>query len=291
MIQRKPMLYDSAYHWFQRVIRTVCIWSYHSGFLPSISLAGVLCGLMWILHGRFDFESVLAYCLLMVAMNLADRLANNPEDHGDEDTTPAVLVNRHRRLFIGVQVVSIFGLLALIFHWPWLGVSTVVSAALCTCYFVRIPVIGLRIKQLTLAKPLVVPLLMLAMQLMFSGAWPPLSEQTVIICLVLLILFHVGLVLYDLKDLDQDSKAGIRTMASRMSLVSFLRLEGVLLMFGILLSILLPQPMALAFTATFIMALGAVLVLRHRPFGLGMCVFIDGVIGFFPWIGVAVLSL
>jgi len=265
------------------------IWVWHCGLLGSASLAGTLCATSWLLHGRLDAVAVLAYGSLMWLMNLGDRLVRHPEDAGDGGTTPALLVLRHRRLFGGVCGLLAALLFALVLARPWLLASIVFSGTLCTFYFVRLPGLGRRIKELSLAKPLVVPLLMLCMQLAFCGGLPPPTPRTGAVCLVLLLQFHAGLVLYDLKDLEQDVAAGIRSLASRLTRAAFLRLEAAVLGLAVLLAAPLPPPMGPGLAGGCALALAGVPRLRRAAFGPGACIYFDGVFGLAPWLGLCVL--
>lgn len=264
-------------------------WGYHSGFISALSLTGTLCALMWLLGGRIDSSAATAYGALIWLLTVGDRLAENPEDRGSDATTPATLVRRHRRLFTALQVALTCLLVVLFAIQPRIGAAIAFTGFLCAFYFVRIPGLGLRIKQLPHAKPLIVPVVMLATQLAFCGFAVPWTVQGASCCALLLLQYHAGLVLYDLKDLAADRSAGIRTLASRMTRARFLGMEAAILAGCAALALTLPWPIGPALACGFAGAIGGVVVLHHRTFGIRMCAYLDGVLGLGPWLGVAVV--
>jgi 4-hydroxybenzoate polyprenyltransferase len=251
---------------------------YHSGLLSATALAGFFVQTSAALQGRFDPVPAIAFGLHIWVLYLVDRLVDAPEDAVARDTNCSAFVRQRRRLFLAMAVVACAALAALFALRPVLLIAFAAGTALCLGHFLRLPGLGKRIKDLPFAKAFHMPVASTAMILLYLGDGPGWSFHELGYLWVQFTTFHVGVAVYDLKDLTDDARAGIRTLPLALGVKRFVWLElAALAVAAAVCCGLVGEPRIAAAASVAAQIAGCVLLLR-RPFGPGFCAYFDGVL-------------
>ena len=247
---------------------------YYLGLFPALAFGGLTGHIARLAgHPRPWLPMAALACLAWLSY-LLDRLFAGPEDAGEAGHNAAAFARRHRRMMVGLVGVAAGGLLILSALDIRVLVVSVAGLPLAGAYFLRLPGLGRRIKDVPYAKGVYGALLVLALAHAYvgcgltaaGGAWELLAW----------LLLYSGYVIYDLKDAEADRETGVRTLATRLDRAPFLLVVGG----GTLACVLACQLLgiaALGLAMCFAVQSFAAVYLARAPFDARTCGAIDGV--------------
>jgi 4-hydroxybenzoate polyprenyltransferase len=223
---------------------------FRSGLVSALFVCGFQPVLALLLTRQVDWWASLAMLTLVWQSYLLDRLRQNPEDALD-DSHPAAFSQRFR-----VPLLGLVGLLAaltllLVVQAPRLARPVALSLLISAFYLVPLPILGRRAKEVPYFKCFYLSLVCLASTLAFSAGWSHAAPKLLAPALGLTFaLYFLNFSLYDVKDVEQDRRARIKTLAGALPLPLFLRLHIALSIAVALLALAsLPLPPALVLAA------------------------------------------
>jgi hypothetical protein len=204
------------------------VWSisFHIGLASALFVVGFQPFLALQLTGQEDALYTASMLLLVWKLYLVDRAIEHPEDSHEHEGNAAAFVRRYR--------VGCFGLLAglavaqagLIMRQPRLLWSIAASVLVSLCYFTKLPVLGKRAKEIPYFKCFYLAGSALALVAFFTpGIWrlPSLTGGAALA--LSFVLYFLNFSLYDIKDLEADARANIRTLAATLPLGRFLSVQ------------------------------------------------------------------
>lgn len=249
--------------------------AFQSGLASALFVCGFQPLLALLLTGRVDAIASAAMLVLVWQLYLLDRLRENPEDALDE-LHPASFTRTFR-----APLLASFAALALLEAWlvwlsPGIARSILISLVLSMFYLVRLPPLGKRVKEVPYLKCFYLALVSLGMVTAFSAGWSEAEPALIVKALgVSFLLYFLNFSLYDAKDIDNDRRASLKTLAGAVPLPLFLRLHCAGALSAALLALLLPITYAavLAAVASFHGVMSAWLM--RRPFSPALCGWID----------------
>ena len=239
-----------------------------TGFQPYASLA---------LTGQIDPVASSSMLLFVWKMYLLDRLKTNPEDDHDGAGNAAAFARRHR-----AGCWTLFAVLALAQAWlvvrqPWLARSIALSLAVSVLYLVRLPLLKRRVKEIPYLKCFYLSAVALVIVAWFTpGLGAAAPGRVVAVAAICFLLYFLNFSLYDVKDLEGDARANLRTLAGAVPLPIFLRahllLSSIVLVLGFLL---LGGRFGLVVAAVCLFHAAASRWLERHPFDASVCGAID----------------
>jgi 4-hydroxybenzoate polyprenyltransferase len=277
-----------------RALSTATRVGFHSGAASALFVTAFQPFLSLIVTGEVRPRATASMFLFVWSMYLADRLKTNPEDELDGDGNAAAFARRHPRfmrlLFVGLLV----GQLAFVVTDPGLLVPLALGTLVSLLYLVRLPLIGRRLKEVSYLKCFYLASAALVLVALFTpGLMAVTTPRTVGLLGACFFLYFLNFSLYDIKDVEADRRANIKTLAGAIPATAFLRAQmaASLLTFAVVLWLLPPRSgLVLAGVCLFHAGVSAWLA-RHRFDGV-MCGIVDGGYGAIVTLGtLALLAL
>jgi 4-hydroxybenzoate polyprenyltransferase len=214
-----------------------------------------------------------------------------PEDANVHDGNAAAFLRRFR-----APSWALFGLLAVAQLWlvllePKLLLSILLSVAVSVFYFFKVPLLGKRAKEIPYFKCFYLSGCALVVVGAFTpGMWGALKPPGLSALVLSFSLFFLNFSLYDIKDIDGDARANIKTFAAALSPRSFLGLHvSVALALGGLSLVVLPGGAGRVLAAVFAFHALMSRWLRHHHFSAALCGAIDGGYGLILGVGTLLL--
>jgi len=210
-------------------------------------------------------QGSLLWSVLVWSVYLADRMSGGPEDRG-----LARWPVRHPVL-AKMLLCSLVGVIAgLVAAQPELLPATLGLGLLGCGYFLRVPLLGRRFKDIPGTKSLFLALNLCAGTVLLGGA--PIGAGVASLGLIL----HANTTVYDLRDRERDAQAGVKTLAVLLPLRTLLASQGALVVAGMLLGLLHGGAFAAAGLGVGLAHLAAMAWLWSRPFTPALSVGLDG---------------
>jgi 4-hydroxybenzoate polyprenyltransferase len=267
---------------------------FHTGLCSTLFVCGFQPFLARLLLGEVPALFSLGMLLFVWTMYLVDRMGDHPEDrehaeHGGGASAAFVGQNRAacRLLLLGLCATQ----LALIWLEPRLLRSIVVSLAFSIFYMIKLPFLGKRAKELPFFKCFYLAACSLLITAAFTPGLVSLPLARVAAPLgVAYALYFLNYSLYDVKDVEGDTRARIRTFAAAMPLRVFLH-GHVGLALGALVVALVTLPLVAGgvFASVCLFHAAASLWLKRHELGGVTCAVIDS--GYGALLGLGALLL
>lgn len=267
---------------------------FHTGLCSTLFVCGFQPFLARLLGGQARPRFSLAMLLFVWMMYLVDRMGDHPEDrehaeHGGGASAAFVTQNRVacRLLLLALCVAQ----LALIWKEPQLLKSIALSLGFSIFYMVKLPLLGKRVKQLPFVKCFYLAACSLVITASFTPGLASLPLTRLAAPLgVAYVLYFLNYSLYDVKDVEGDTRANIRTFAAAMPLAVFLHGHVALALSTLLVALFtLPHTAAAVFSSVCLFHAGASLWLRRRALGGVTCAVIDSGYGLLMGLGTLLL--
>lgn len=164
--------------------------------------------------------------LLVWKLYLVDRTVEHPEDEDPDESNAAGFVRRFRGQCLLLLALLAAAQLWLIFREPRLLRSIALSCAVSVFYFAKVPVLGKRAKEIPYFKCFYLSGCALVVVAAFTpGIWRPTAPSGVIALALSFVLYFLNFSLYDIKDIEADTRANIKSLAATLSLGRFLDLQ------------------------------------------------------------------
>jgi hypothetical protein len=260
-----------------RALSTATRVGFHSGVASALFVTAFQPFLSLIVTGQIRPRATASMFLFVWLMYLADRLKTNPEDVLDGDGNAAAFARRHPRfmrlLFGGLLVAQ----LALVVTEPGLLVPLTLGTLISLLYLVRLPILGRRLKEVSYLKCFYLASAALALVALFTpGLTAVTTPRTAGLLGACFSLYFLNFSLYDIKDLEADRRANIKTLAGALSAPAFLRAQvaASLLTFAVVLW-LLPAQSGLVLAGVCLFHAGVSAWLARHPFDGVMCGIVD----------------
>lgn len=252
------------------------LWVFHSG-LASAAFVTSLHVFLTPFGQLPSARAMLCTMAFVWMMYVLDRLKPQPEDAGAGDESAAGFVKRRRGTFSLLVAALVLVQAACAAAQPRFAVALAASFLASIFYLVPLPWIGKRTKDLPYAKTLhnMLAMVFIPAAVIWADAAVPWSTL-VWAAPVPVLLGGINNVLYDLKDIEADRRAGIRTFAVALGPRRLIAGAGAVLAATTTLALLsLPPPLMLV-SACLAAFYGAVLwALRARPFDAGFAAAVD----------------
>jgi 4-hydroxybenzoate polyprenyltransferase len=200
-----------------------------------------------------DIVELTALFIYLLQIYTLDRYLDHPEDHGApaERPNPAAFVARHRGAFRAALIASAAIDVLLVAIKPALLFRMAFCFALTAFYMVRVPWIGLRLKEVPFFKNVYAPGALLAVFCAFLGIVPSWQDAPVLAMAYL--LMQLNTILFDMKDVENDRRAGIRLISTVFAPDTvYALLTGCALAGALVFSIALPAPWNIGAIAGFL---------------------------------------
>jgi hypothetical protein len=252
-----------------------------TGFQPFVSLA---------LTGKIHAAVSTSLLLFAWKIYLLDRLKANPEDENESDGNAAAFARRHRprlwALFAALAVAQV----PLVVMNPGLLASIAIGLAASLLYLVRLPVVCKRVKEVPYLKCFYLSATSLIIVAAFTPGFQRAGGQRFAVAGICGLLYFLNFSLYDLKDLDGDAKAGMKTLAGLFPVRVFLGGHGLLALAGLVVGALaLHGGFRWVVAGVCVFHAGASWWLARHPFNGAVCGAIDT--GYGLILGLGALSL
>ncbi len=266
------------------VPRGVCPWTpllatlFHLGLASALFVTGFQPLLALRLTGQENPVHTASMLLLVWKLYLLDRALEHPEDASVHEGNSAAFLRRFPRSSWSLFGVLAAGQLGLVLLAPELLGAIALSIAVSAFYFVKVPLLGKRAKQLPYFKCFYLSACALVVVGAFTpGMWRCLTARGLAAISLSFLLFFLNFSLYDIKDIEGDTRANIKTFAAALPPQLFLTLHLclALALTGVSLA-LLPGGTGEVLAAVFVFHAAMILWLRHRPFSAALCGVIDG---------------
>lgn len=202
-------------------------------YRSNIWIAANLCCLgifvSLLLKGTFDWIASLSLFILSWQVYVGDRFLIHPED--SQQTELALdnsrFVRRHRKVFAVGLILSAVAQIALSSAKPMILPALAINAILSLAYIVNIPLLNRRAKTIPYIKAFYVSATYLITTVCYAFVIPSGYKQWGILSLLLL-LCAGNIAAFDIKDRDNDRKAGIKTFATLLHPKQLISLETII---------------------------------------------------------------
>jgi len=264
---------------------------FHSGLASALFVAGFQPYASLVLTGGIDPVASSSMLLFVWMMYLLDRLKTNPEDAHDAEANAAAFTRRHRvgcwTLFAALATAEV----VLVIEHPRLLRAIGLSLAVSVLYLVRLPLLGRRVKEIPYLKCFFLSAISLVIVASFTPgleAAPP--GRVVAVAGICFLLYFLNFSLYDIKDLEGDARANLKTLAALVPVPIFLRAHRLLSLLVLLLGlVVLGQGPGREVAAVCLFHAGASWWLERHPFDAAACGAIDA--GYGLILGASLLRL
>ncbi|HVY25693.1 MAG TPA: hypothetical protein VHB79_04050 [Polyangiaceae bacterium] len=260
--------------------------AFQSGFASALAVCGFQPLLAHLLTGTSSASATLTMLAVVWQIYLFDRLQENAEDARD-DEHPAAFAKKFRAALLCL-VAGLAGLeLYLAWATPWLFRAIATSIAASAFYIVPLPLWGRRAKDVPYFKCFYLSGVCIVSLLAFSPGWRQagfaLLAKTSSVAFA---LYFLNFSLYDVKDLEQDKRARIKTLAATVPLARFLSLHiGGALLVALAATLLLPAPHSLVLSTVALFHAAVSAWLKDHRFSPALCGLIDSGYGFIASFG------
>jgi hypothetical protein len=251
---------------------------FHIGLASALFVTGFQPFLALRLTGQENPFHTASMLLLVWKLYLLDRALEHPEDASLHEGNAAAFLRRFPRSFSSLFGVLAAGQLALVLLAPELLGAIALSVVVSMFYFVKVPLLAKRAKQLPYFKCFYLSACALVVVGAFTpGMWGCLTARGLTAVCLSFLLFFLNFSLYDIKDVEGDTRANIKTFAAALPLQLFLALHLCLALALAGASLALLQGGAGGvLAAVFVFHAAVSLWLRQRPFSAALCGVIDG---------------
>ena len=168
-----------------------------------------------VFEGRCDALSLAVVWILTWQIYTLDRVIKQPEDKLTQrrSVEELVFMQKRAKLFKALLVASMIAELVLFAFRPFATIGVVLGIGGGLMYSLKIPLIGVRVKQIPMIKSVYVPAILVGYCFLTPWVFPSTAEHWVILAL-LLVAFGINVSLFDLRDAGRDKSAGIITVAN-----------------------------------------------------------------------------
>ena len=251
---------------------------FHIGLASALFVTGFQPLLALRLTGHEHPLHTVSMLLLVWKLYLLDRALEHPEDASLHEGNSAAFLRRFPRSSWSLFGVLAAGQLSLVLLAPELLGAIALSVAVSVFYFVKVPLLGKRAKQLPYFKCFYLSGCALVVVGAFTpGMWSYLTGRGLAALSLSFLLFFLNFSLYDIKDVVGDTRANIKTFAAALPPRLFLTLHLCLaLAFAWVSMALLHEGAGEVLAAVFVFHAAVSLWLRRRPFSAALCGVIDG---------------
>lgn len=205
---------------------TLLALSFNIGLASALFVTSFQPFLAFCVTGRQHALYTASMFLLVWKLYLLDRAIQHPEDASDHEGNAAAFMRRFQ-----LVCWSLFGLLGLaqlglIWREPQLVGSIGLAVVVSMFYFVKLPLLGKRAKQLPYFKCFYLSACGLVVAGAFTpGMWHAATTGGAVALACSFLLLFLNFSLYDIKDVEADTRANIKTFAAALPLKSFLALH------------------------------------------------------------------
>jgi 4-hydroxybenzoate polyprenyltransferase len=200
--------------------------SFYTGLASALFVTGFQPFLALQLTGQQHGIYTASMLLLVWKLYLVDRTVQHPEDENPDASSAAGFVRRFRRQCLLLLVVLAAAQLWLIVQEPRLLRSIALSCAVSVFYFAKVPLLGKRAKEIPYFKCFYLSGCALVVVAAFTpGIWRPTTTTGAAALVLSFVLYFLNFSLYDIKDVEADARANIKTLAATLSLARFLDVQ------------------------------------------------------------------
>lgn len=217
------------------------------------------------IRGTVDGIGFAALCLFVFAIFGLDRYSEHPEDRHDRplDIDPVAFVQRHRGAFRAALLASAAAQIVLIALERRLALCLAIAFGSSVFYMVRVPVLGKRLKELPFFKNVYAPAVLTMFLYGFLGLRPTWEGAPILA--VVYFLTQINNITCDMKDVDNDRRAGLRLFSTALApRRAYAVLVGGALVGAALSPLALPRPWSVGAVAGFLALAGVVDRLSRR---------------------------
>lgn len=252
--------------------------SFNIGLASALFVASFQTFLALCVTGRESALYTASLFLLVWKLYLLDRTIRHPEDADEHDGNAAAFVRRFQRACWTVFALLALGQLWLVYSEPRLLGSISLALSVSLFYFVKLPLVGKRAKQLPYFKCFYLSACGLVVIGAFTpGMWHAAEPSGAVALLVSFALLFLNFSLYDIKDVEADARANIKTFAAALPLKRFLTLHvAVAALLALASARLLPGASGLVLASVCVFHAAMSLWLRRHRFSAAVCGAIDG---------------
>jgi 4-hydroxybenzoate polyprenyltransferase len=191
--------------------------SFHTGFASALCVSAFQPLLSRVLVGSIDWRATASLYAIVWAAYLLDRLLAQPEDQATVGPHSAAVVRRWSALFWSLLAALGCFELVLLVQTPWLWRSMAVALTVSVLYSVPIPLLRVRAKTVPYFKAVYLPFSSVVTVVAFTPAIldrdPWRSAPWLLVTFVLYVLNYS---LFDVKDIEGDRLANIKTLAAAL---------------------------------------------------------------------------
>ncbi len=230
--------------------------------------------------------AALALCVWFVYT--LDRFVVHPEDQAGAgvDIHVARYIRRHQLLFAALLVAAVATQIALVVATPRLFWGLAWGDLLGATYILQFPYLPCRLKSVPYLKAVYVPAVAISTMLLLIGKQPTSLAQWVIVAGVF-VVFVLNTTICDVKDIEADRSAGIRTIVNRFQLTRVLCTVQAIALAALTGVLVLawhdPHSWAIALTLVGFAAVVSRLHVQPLPGVLFYFLVVDGMNGL-PWL-------
>jgi hypothetical protein len=200
--------------------------SFYTGLASALFVTGFQPFLALQLTGREHGLYTASMLLLVWKLYLVDRTLEHPEDENPDDSNAAGFVHRFRSACLALLAALGGAQIWLIWQEPRLFRAIAVTLAVSVFYFVKVPVLGKRAKEIPYFKCFYLSGSALMIVAAYTpGIGAPTSTSGVAAWTLSFVLYFLNFSLYDIKDVEADARANIKTLAATLPLARFLDLQ------------------------------------------------------------------
>jgi 4-hydroxybenzoate polyprenyltransferase len=190
---------------------------FHTGLASALFVTGFQPFISLLATGTVNPRATGSMLLVVWTAYLVDRLLPQPEDGLGDGTHSAVTVRRSPVLFWSLLVALLGIQLALIWETPRLAIPVAIALTLSMFYSVRIPLLAQRAKDIPYFKGFYLSFASLGTVVAFTPSMLDfLNYRTLVVSAISYVLYFLNFSLFDLKDIEADRLANIKTFAATL---------------------------------------------------------------------------
>lgn len=276
----KPMLSNiltkGPVHW----IHKLALFGFWTGLNSAFGLSSLLVHIAWLQNPSELIQKwpiVLSFHLFFQTMYMLDRIKEEQPGEPSSDNTPIIHPNdfpkRYPKAFRLGLLGVVLGQLICAWWYPYILVAALACLGVSIPYFLKLPGLGVRVKDLPYFKNVYSALAVLLNTYLFFSFLPK-GEAFLFSCFVF-VFYILNANIYDLKDVDDDRKNNIITFANRLSMKHFLLFEfALVLLLGTYAWFLLPSLVWIVWSALLV-AMICLALLARRGFDTNIAIWLD----------------
>jgi len=168
-----------------------------------------------VFSGDYDVLSLAILSILTWQIYTLDRVIKQPEDKLTmrRSVQELVFMQTQVKLFRRLLVALTLAQVVMLVFRPYALVGVAVGLGGGLMYSLKIPLLGMRVKQIPLFKAVYVPVILVAYCMLTPWVFPSVASHWAVL-VMLAVAFSINASLFDLRDADRDRSAGIRTVAN-----------------------------------------------------------------------------